>query len=209
MSKPTTSRIIDGASKVTGRIGGHRLRQDAHVACAGRAACANSSEHDDAPRPRRRSAGRPSGASSRRATSPASFSTSSVGDDLAEQRQRIVRGVAAGLGADLREGLQLRAVVLHVLEARAAEVAQRQRASRARRPTSSSVHVRRSARTGCGRSFEQRLRARPGCICSKPSASTQSAAPLATAWRARNSAVEPVEQLLLTLTMGMPVMPTS
>jgi hypothetical protein len=46
-------------------------------------------------------------------------------------------------------------------------------------------------------------------MCSKPSASTQSAAPLATAWRARNSAVEPVEQLLLTLTTGMPVMPTS
>jgi hypothetical protein len=49
----------------------------------------------------------------------------------------------------------------------------------------------------------------PGVICSKPSASAQSTAPLATAWRARNSAVEPVEQLLLTLTTGMPVMPTS
>ena len=33
--------------------------------------------------------------------------------------------------------------------------------------------------------------------------------PLITAWRARNSADEPVEQLLLTLTTGMPVMPTS
>ena len=49
----------------------------------------------------------------------------------------------------------------------------------------------------------------PGIICSKPSASTHSAAPLATACRARNSAVEPVEQLLLTLTIGMPLMPTS
>jgi hypothetical protein len=48
----------------------------------------------------------------------------------------------------------------------------------------------------------------PGCICSKPSASTHSAAPDCTAWRARNSADEPVEQLLLTLTTGMPVMPT-
>ena len=32
---------------------------------------------------------------------------------------------------------------------------------------------------------------------------------MATAWRAMYSAVEPVEQLLLTLTMGMPVRPTS
>ncbi|MCY1295730.1 hypothetical protein D9M68_366930 [compost metagenome] len=36
----------------------------------------------------------------------------------------------------------------------------------------------------------------------------QSMAPLATAWRARNSAVEPVAQLLLTLITGMPVRPT-
>ena len=43
---------------------------------------------------------------------------------------------------------------------------------------------------------------------SKPSASAHSTAPDSTAWRARNSALEPVEQLLLTLTMGMPVTPT-
>ena len=49
----------------------------------------------------------------------------------------------------------------------------------------------------------------PGTICSKPTARAQSAAPLSTAWRARNSAVEPEEQLLLTLTTGIPVMPTS
>ena len=42
----------------------------------------------------------------------------------------------------------------------------------------------------------------------KASATTQSAAPDSMAWRARNSAVEPVEQLLLTLTIGIPVMPT-
>ena len=48
----------------------------------------------------------------------------------------------------------------------------------------------------------------PGFICSKPSASTQSAAPDSMAWRARNNAVEPVEQLLFTLMTGMPVIPT-
>jgi len=48
----------------------------------------------------------------------------------------------------------------------------------------------------------------PGCICSNPSASAQSTAPLSTAWRARNSAEEPVEQLLFTFTIGIPVMPT-
>ncbi|MOA42319.1 hypothetical protein D3C78_1643580 [compost metagenome] len=48
----------------------------------------------------------------------------------------------------------------------------------------------------------------PGFICSKPKASAQSTAPLRTAWRARNRAEEPVEQLLLTLITGIPVMPT-
>ena len=49
------------------------------------------------------------------------------GDFLAEQRQRIVLGVTARLGADLGERLQRRAVFLHVAEAGAAEIAQRQR----------------------------------------------------------------------------------
>ncbi|MOA47713.1 hypothetical protein D3C78_1703740 [compost metagenome] len=48
----------------------------------------------------------------------------------------------------------------------------------------------------------------PGFICSKPKARAQSTAPLCTAWRARNRAEEPVAQLLLTLSTGMPVMPT-
>jgi hypothetical protein len=48
----------------------------------------------------------------------------------------------------------------------------------------------------------------PASICSKPSASTTSALPLSTAWRARNSAVDPVEQALLTLTIGMPDSPS-
>jgi hypothetical protein len=47
----------------------------------------------------------------------------------------------------------------------------------------------------------------PFSIFSKPSASTQSASPPLIAWRAMNRAVEPVEQLLLTLITGMPVSP--
>ncbi|MNH27944.1 hypothetical protein D3C79_880740 [compost metagenome] len=62
--------------------------------------------------------------------------------------------------------------------------------------------------SGSGLSFQWLCRA-PGGICSKPTASTQSAAPLAMALRARYRAVEPEEQLLLTLMMGTPVMPTS
>jgi hypothetical protein len=49
----------------------------------------------------------------------------------------------------------------------------------------------------------------PGCIFSKPSAIVQSASPPLMARAARYSAVDPVEQLLLTLTTGMPVMPNS
>jgi len=49
----------------------------------------------------------------------------------------------------------------------------------------------------------------PGCIFSKPSASAQSTVPPRTACVARNSAVDPVEQLLLTLTTGIPVIPSS
>jgi hypothetical protein len=60
---------------------------------------------------------------------------------------------------------------------------------------------------GDGRSLQCSLSA-PGSICSKPKASTQSSAPASISCRARKSAVDPVEQLLLTLTMGMPVIPT-
>ena len=48
----------------------------------------------------------------------------------------------------------------------------------------------------------------PFSIFSKPTARAQSAMPPFTAWRARNSADEPVEQLLLTLTTGIPVRPS-
>ena len=48
----------------------------------------------------------------------------------------------------------------------------------------------------------------PFSIFSKPTAIAQSALPPRTAWRARKSALEPVEQLLLTLITGMPVRPS-
>ncbi|MNR33154.1 hypothetical protein D3C85_1508040 [compost metagenome] len=66
---------------------------------------------------------------------------------------------------------------------------------------------RKRSRVG-GRSSHGDLSA-PACICSKPSASAQSTWPLSTAARARNRAVEPVEQLLFTLTIGIDVWPTS
>ncbi len=48
----------------------------------------------------------------------------------------------------------------------------------------------------------------PFSIFSKPIASAQSTMPPFTACRARKSADEPVEQLLLTLTTGIPVSPS-
>jgi hypothetical protein len=62
--------------------------------------------------------------------------------------------------------------------------------------------------SGVGRSLNFEASA-PFSICSKPTTSTHSASPLSTAWRPANSAVEPVEQLLLTLTTGTPVRPSS
>ncbi|MNQ89578.1 hypothetical protein D3C85_1048900 [compost metagenome] len=73
-------------------------------------------------------------------------------------------------------------------------------------PTSSSTTW--AARSSAGARSSQRDLSAPGFICSKPNASAQSTAPLCTAWRARYRADEPVAQLLLTLTTGMPVMPT-
>lgn len=61
---------------------------------------------------------------------------------------------------------------------------------------------------GCSRSSKVDP-SEPGFIFSKPSASTQSARPPRIASAARYSAVEPVEQLLLTFTTGIPVMPSS
>ncbi len=49
----------------------------------------------------------------------------------------------------------------------------------------------------------------PFSIFSKPTASMQSAMPPAMSWRARYKALDPVEQLLLTLTIGMPLRPSS
>ncbi|MCY1289975.1 hypothetical protein D9M70_390930 [compost metagenome] len=47
------------------------------------------------------------------------------GDDFLEQRQRVIRGVTAGLGADSGKGAQLGAVLLHVLTTGATKLAQR------------------------------------------------------------------------------------
>ena len=71
-----------------------------------------------------------------------------------------------------------------------------------------SAVVRSSKRVnGLGRSLHIEPSA-PRIICSNPSAITQSAAPVSIACRAKNSADEPVEQLLLTLTIGIPVWPS-
>ncbi|MNY63668.1 hypothetical protein D3C86_2006630 [compost metagenome] len=78
-------------------------------------------------------------------------------------------------------------------------------------PSISAVRPRRIGRKRSrvgGRSSQWDFNA-PACICSNPTANTQSAEPDSMAFRARYSAVEPVEQLLLTLTTGIPVMPTS
>ena len=48
----------------------------------------------------------------------------------------------------------------------------------------------------------------PFSIFSNPTASAQSTRPPRTAWRARKSAEEPVEQLLFTFTIGIPVSPS-
>ncbi len=61
--------------------------------------------------------------------------------------------------------------------------------------------------SGLGLSFQYSTIA-PDGICSKPSAKAISTAPLATACRARYSALAPLEQLLLMLNMGIPVIPT-
>jgi hypothetical protein len=61
---------------------------------------------------------------------------------------------------------------------------------------------------GCSRS-SYIMPSEPGFIFSKPSASAQSARPPRIDSAARYSAVDPVEQLLLTLTTGMPVIPSS
>ena len=96
--------------------------------------------------------------------------------------------------------------LLHVREAGAAEVAERERHVSACRPASSVIA---SKRSNGRRTVGEREAERARLHLLEADASAQSTAPLATAWRARNSAVEPVEQLLLTLTTGMPVMPTS
>ena len=132
-------------------------------------------------------------------------STSCSLTSLRNSASGLFDGVAAGLGADAGEGVQRRAVLFHVRQAGAAEVAQRQRdLGLADQAVGDGVEIVEGRRTV----GEHATPARRGSSARSPSTSTQSAAPLCTAWRARYSAVEPVEQLLLTLTIGMPVMPT-
>ena len=61
---------------------------------------------------------------------------------------------------------------------------------------------------GCSRSRKVGI-SEPFFIFSKPSASAQSTTPPFTSWRAMKSAVDPVEQLLFTFVIGMPVSPSS
>ena len=112
-------------------------------------------------------------------------------------------GMTARLGADLREGLERRAVALHVLAPGAAEVAQRQRNLRL---ADELVAHRVEAVERC-RPVGEHCAERAGLHLLEAERQHAVGAPHSIAWRARNSAVEPVEQLLLTLTIGMPVMP--
>ena len=156
MPKPTTSRMSCGFEG-GGRIGGHRLGADAHRARRARVR-ARIPANRGSPPPRRRSADRPSAASSRRPRASATFITSSSVTRLSEQGQRIVGGVAARLRPDLGEGRELRAILLHMREAGAAEIAQSERqlllADKALAPP------RRNGRTGSA-GLRRRRRSRP------------------------------------------------
>ena len=108
-----------------GGVGGHRLRGDPDV-LAQAVLAGELLRHQHG---RRGAAGRRAGHQARHHAGPDHLIVHDVvgGDFLAEQRQRIVPGVPARLGADFGERRQRRAVFLHVAEAGAAEIAQRQR----------------------------------------------------------------------------------
>ena len=105
-----------------GRIGRHGLRGDAHVGPQAVAA-GELFRHQNGGRA---AAGRRAGHQARHDARPDRRVVEHVVGRhlLAEDRERIARRMAAGLGADLGEGGQRRAVLLHVAEARAAEQAQ-------------------------------------------------------------------------------------
>ena len=203
MSKPTTC-IMSLALEGRGGVGRHRLR--ARCARRVRRPCCLREllghQH-------RRAAPQVGGQAIRRVITPGqitwSFITSSAVTSLRNTRKRIVLGMPAGLRPHLGEGRRAACRTSSCGSARRRRNSAAPAARRARRPARRPP--RRNSSNALGRSVKTAPSA-PGFICSKPSASTQSAAPDSIACRARNSAVEPVEQLLLTLTIGMPVMPT-
>ncbi len=171
MLKPTTSRM-SRASKVTGR--------SVVIACALmrtlRVQAVLLREGFRADDRGGRAAGRRAGHQARQHAGPQHLRLHHlVGrDHRAEHRQRVVRGVPAGLGADLREGLEL------ACRTPSCGPGRRRRSSAApaadSASTSSSVAASKRSK-GLGRSLKTEPSA-PGFICSKPSASTHSAAPL-------------------------------
>src|ERR1700759_1648574 len=118
-------------------------------------------------------------------------------------------GLPAACRRDFTETCANTAGSIPYLAQYAAPAAPKYRGAAGTSPTSPSSRVNASSNrvNALGRSSQCALRA-PRCICSNPRASTQSAAPDATAWRARYRAEDPVEQLLFTLITGMPVIPT-
>ena len=127
-------------------------------------------------------------------------------DRVAEHRERIARGVLARLHRDAGEGVAPDAVLLACSRAR-----RRRRTARRAAPCRPSPAARSSRRRSAPPATAGR-RTRPSA---RRAASARSRARArtrprrsATAWRARNSALDPVAQLLLRLKTGMPVRPT-
>ncbi|MNV05203.1 hypothetical protein D3C71_955300 [compost metagenome] len=104
------------------RVRGHRLGEDRHVSAQavffGEGFAANNRSSATASRRARHQAGHDAG--------PDDFVVHHLfgGHHVLEQRQGIIGGVAAGLGADRGEGLHRGAVALHVLSTGAAETPQ-------------------------------------------------------------------------------------
>ena len=186
-------------------VGGHRLRGDRDVG-AQAVALREGLRTPGPPRRRRRSAGTPSGASSRPARSPATRRTSSARDLLAEHGERI----AAPRGGSPWRGPRRRSRASCRTSACAASRRRRSSAARAGArawPTSSSVTRVELVERRRAVVEQHAERARAASARSRPPARSRR-----RRWRppgGRGTArVEPVEQLLLTLTTGMPVMPT-
>ena len=186
-----------------GCVGGHGLGEDAHAGVEAVLLRVGVRDDDGGGA----AAGRGAGHQAGHDAGPDDL----VGQDLlggelaAEQGERVVQRVAAGLGADGGEGGERGAVALHVLLARAAEVAQREReVDIAGQLVGLGVEL----VEGAGAVGEVGAE-RAGLHLFEAERQDAVGAPESMACRARKRAVEPVEQLLLTLTTGMPVMPTS